>query len=146
MIFQKSLFTDEEKKTIVKTIAEAEAMTSGEIRLHVEARCKTDNPLDRAVEVFYQLKMNETVHKNGVLIYLAYKDHKLAIIGDSGINHVVPANFWEGTKEVMREHFSRKEFFQGVMFAIKETGFHLKHYFPLQANDKNELSNEISEG
>jgi uncharacterized membrane protein len=74
-----------------------------------------------------------------------HEDHQFAILGDKGINHVVPANFWDSIKEVMREHFLKGEFFQGVVFAIKETGFHLKQYFPLQHNDKNELSNEISE-
>lgn len=146
MLFKQNLFTDEEKKAIVEAIANAEAMTSGEIRLHIEAKCKTENPLDRTLEVFYQLKMNETAQQNGVLIYLAYEDHKFAIIGDKGINAVVPGTFWDGIKEVMAGHFKEKEFFQGVVFAIKETGFHLKQYFPLQDNDKNELTNEISEG
>ncbi|MBK7147647.1 MAG: TPM domain-containing protein [Bacteroidetes bacterium] len=146
MLFNKSFFSSEEKKAIVKAIGEAEAMTSGEIRVHVEARCKNENVLDRAVEIFYQLNMDKTAQQNGVLIYLAYEDHKFAILGDKGINHVVPANFWDSIKEVMREHFQKHEFFQGVVFAIKETGFHLKQYFPLQHNDKNELSNEISEG
>ncbi len=146
MIFKKSLFSEEDKRAIVKAIAEAEAMTSGEIRLHVEARCKNEEVLDRAVEVFHQLKMNTTAQKNGVLIYLAYEDKRFAILGDSGINHVVPADFWNRIKDVMHDHFVVGEFFQGVVFAIKETGYHLKQYFPLQANDKNELSNEISEG
>jgi uncharacterized membrane protein len=145
MIFNKSFFTEEEKKAIVQAITDAEAMTSGEIRLHIEPKCKSENVLDRATEVFFQLKMSETVHQNGVLIYMAHEDQKFAIIGDKGINEVVPANFWDGTKEVMREHFKRKEFLQGVLFAIRETGFHLKQYFPLQQDDKNELTNEISE-
>jgi uncharacterized membrane protein len=145
MIFNKSFFTEEEKKAIVQAITDAEAMTSGEIRLHIEPKCKSENVLDRATEVFFQLKMNETSHQNGVLIYMAHEDQKFAIIGDKGINDVVPANFWDGTKEVMREHFKRKEFLEGVLFAIRETGFHLKQYFPLQQDDKNELTNEISE-
>jgi uncharacterized membrane protein len=89
--------------------------------------------------------MNETVHKNGVLIYLAYEDKKLAIIGDKGIDEVVPANFWDGIKEVMSGHFKQNEFLEGIIFAIQETGSHLKQYFPVQSDDKNELSNEISE-
>lgn len=146
MLFDKPLFTTEEKNAIVEAIGSSEAMTSGEIRLHIEAHCKADNVLDRGLEVFYQLKMNETAQQNGVLIYLAYADHKFAIIGDKGINAVVPATFWDGVKEVMAGHFKQGEFLQGVVFAIKETGMHLKQYFPLQSDDKNELSNEISEG
>jgi uncharacterized membrane protein len=146
MLFEKPIFSAEERKAIVQSITDAEAMTSGEIRLHIEAKCKAENVLDRATEVFFQLKMNETAHQNGVLIYIAKDDHKFAIIGDKGIDSVVPATFWDGTKEVMREHFKRKEFYEGVLFAIRETGFHLKQYFPLKDNDKNELTNEISEG
>ncbi len=145
-MFQKHFFTEEQRKTIVQAIADAEAMTSGEIRLHIEAKCKNENVLDRATEIFFKLKMNETAQQNGTLIYLAYEDHKFAIIGDKGINEVVPANFWEGTKEVMSGHFKQGEFLEGLLFAIQETGSHLKQYFPLQADDKNELTNEISEG
>lgn len=145
-MFQKHFFTEEQRKTIVQAIADAEAMTSGEIRLHIEAKCKNKNVLDRATEIFFKLKMNETAQQNGTLIYLAYEDHKFAIIGDKGINEVVPANFWEGTKEVMSGHFKQGEFLEGLLFAIQETGSHLKQYFPLQADDKNELTNEISEG
>ncbi len=146
MLFKKQFFTDEQRRTIVQAITDAEATTSGEIRLHVEANCKKDNVLDRAAEVFFQLKMNETEARNGTLIYLAYEDRKFAIIGDEGINAVVPANYWDGTKQVMAGHFKRAEFMEGILFAIKETGSHLKQYFPISENDKNELSNEISEG
>jgi uncharacterized membrane protein len=146
MLFNKQFFTDAERKQIVQAITEAELMTSGEIRLHIEAKCNKENVIERASEVFFQLKMNETANHNGTLIYLAYEDKKFAILGDKGINEVVPANFWDGIKEVMSGHFKQGEFLQGVLFAITETGSHLKQYFPLKDDDKNELSNEISEG
>ena len=57
MIFQKSFFSEQESKAIVKAIGDAEAMTSGEIRLHIEAKCKTENVLDRATEIFFQLNL-----------------------------------------------------------------------------------------
>lgn len=145
MLFKKEIFTAEEKKAIVKAIGEAEAMTSGEIRLHLEAKCSGD-PMARAVEVFYKLGMDKTANATGVLIYVAYADKKLAIVGDKGINQVVPGTFWKGIKEAMSGHFQQEQFFQGIAFAIKETGFHLKQYFPIQDNEKNELPNEISEG
>jgi len=146
MLFKKRFFSDGENHGIVKAIAKAEAMTSGEIRLHMEAKCTKENVLDRATEVFYELKMDNTKDGNGVLIYLAYEDHKFAIIGDKGIDRVVPANFWDGIKEVMAGHFKKGEFYEGIIFAIGETGSHLKQYFPYQKDDKDELSNEISEG
>ena len=145
MFFKKPFFTDSQKLSLVEAITLAEAMTSGEIRVHTEAKCKAEDTATRATEVFFKLKMNQTAQKNGVLIYLAYEDKKFAIMGDEGINAVVPATFWDGTKEVMRGHFQQGEFYEGVIFAVQETGFHLKQYFPLLNGDKNELTNELSE-
>ena len=85
----KKFLTQEEEDKILKAIEWAEKETSGEIRIHIESKCKLD-AVDRAVEVFYALKMEQTLEKNGVLIYVACKDRKLAILGDSGINAVVP--------------------------------------------------------
>lgn len=146
MLFSKDFFSAEQKKTIVRAIAEAEDMTSGEIRVHIEPKCKNEDVLQRATEMFYQLGMDKTAAANGVLIYIAYEDHRFAIIGDKGINSVVPATFWDGTKEVMKGHFERGEFLEGILFAVRESGFHLKQYFPISEHDKNELSDEISEG
>ena len=145
MFFKKHFFTEEEKKAVVQAITEAEAMTSGEIRVHIEPKCKGE-VLHRAAHVFYKLGMDKTTHANGVLIYIAHDDRKFAILGDKGINAVVPANFWDSTKEAMRDHFKRGEFFTGTVFAIRETGMHLKQYFPHLGDQKNELPNEISEG
>lgn len=146
MIFTKSFFNEEERKALVVAIGEAEALTSGEIRVHIEASTHGKTVLDRAAEVFAKLEMHNTAARNGVLLYVAHKDHQLAIIGDKGINEVVPDNFWESTKDTMLEHFKQAEFFQGILFAIKTSGDQLKHYFPLGSNDKNELENDISEG
>jgi len=145
MFLKRHFFNEEHRNAIVQAITDAEAMTSGEIRVHVEPKCSGD-VLHRAKEVFYQLHMNETPHANGVLIYLAHNDRKFAILGDKGIHAVVPANFWDGTKEAMREHFKRGEFYEGVVFAVRETGQHLKQYFPHNKGQKNDLPNEISEG
>ena len=146
MVFTKSFFSDDERKALVAAIADAEAMTSGEIRVHIEPSTKGKAVLDRAADIFAKLEMQNTVARNGVLLYVAHEDHQLAIIGDKGINEVVPDNFWESTKDTMLDHFKKAEFFQGLLFAIKTSGDQLKHYFPSQSNDKNELNNDISEG
>jgi uncharacterized membrane protein len=138
-------FTQEEKKSIGEAIREAELNTSGEIRVHVEGKCKA-NVLDRASHIFYQLKMDKTKLRNGVLFYLATKSKKFAIIGDQGINAVVPENFWNDTKEMMAKHFQDGEFAIGLEKGIKEAAEHLKKQFPHQADDVNELSDEISFG
>lgn len=137
--------TKEEEQAIVEAIGKAEKATSGEIRVHIE---KTTSlaPFDRALEVFYGLKMNETNEQNGVLIYLAVEDKTFAICGDKGINDVVADDFWDNTKNIMGNHFKNGNFKQGLIDGILEAGQQLKSYFPHQENDTDELSNEISKG
>ena len=137
--------TKEEEQAIVEAIGNAEKATSGEIRVHIE---KTTSlaPLDRALEVFYNLKMNETKEQNGVLIYLAVEDKTFAICGDKGINDVVAEDFWDNTKNIMGNHFKSGNFKQGLIDGVLEAGDQLKKYFPYQENDTDELSNEISKG
>jgi len=138
-------FTVDEKASIRDAIREAELNTSGEIRVHIESKCKGE-VLDRAADVFYHLKMDKTKLRNGVLFYLAVKSQKFATIGDKGINAVVPENFWEDTKEMMAGHFKEGEFATGLSKGIEESGKSLKQHFPYQSDDVNELSDEISFG
>jgi uncharacterized membrane protein len=133
------------EKLIVKAIESAEHQTSGEIRVHIESKCKA-NVLDRAAWLFKKLKMHETSERNGVLIYLSIDDHKFAIIGDVGINKVVPEGFWDDIKDMMTGHFIRGEFADALVKGIAKTGEHLKQYFPWQKDDKNQLPDEISYG
>ncbi len=134
-----------EKEEIQESIRLAELKTSGEIRVHIDKKCDSD-PIERAVDVFNKLKMFETKQRNGVLIYLAFSNRKLAIIGDKGINEVVPDDFWESTKNEMIFRFQRNEFAQGIIDAVTEAGKQLQAYFPVEFDDKNELNNEITEG
>lgn len=96
----KNFFSESDKKSIQEAISEAELNTSGEIRVHIDAKCAEDVKL-HAIEVFGKLKMHETAMRNGVLFYLAVEDRKFAIIGDEGINKVVPADFWDNIRETM---------------------------------------------
>lgn len=141
----KNFFTSEEKIRIVDAIKEAEKNTSGEIRLHAENKCKID-VLDRATEVFATLKMHKTALRNGVLFYIAVEDHKFAILGDAGINAVVPSNFWVDIKSAMGEKFKNKQFCDGICEGILATGLQLKSHFPYQLDDINELPDDISFG
>lgn len=133
------------RERIVSAIEKAELNTSGEIRVHIEAKWKGD-PIERAVTIFNKLKLYKTVQRNGVLIYLAYDSSKFAIIGDSGINQLVPENFWDEIKVKMGASFARGEFIEGICEAVVTVGVSLKTYFPYHDDDKNELSNEISFG
>ena len=140
----KPFFSNQEKERIMAAIEEAEKQTSGEIRVHVEAGSGKD-PIDRAKEVFEQLGMTKTELRNGVLIYLASKERRFAIIGDQGIDRLVPPGFWEGTKEQMGQFFKESRFVDGVCYGVRSVGQHLAANFPYQSGDVNELSNEISE-
>jgi uncharacterized membrane protein len=137
--------TKEEEQAIVEAIRVAEKNTSGEIRVHIE-KTTSEVPFDRALEVFHELKMDETQLQNGVLIYLAVADKKFVICGDKGINDVVADNFWDTTKEVMKNHFKNGNFKQGLIDGILIAGEQLQKHFPWQDGDMNELSNEISKG
>ncbi|RDC54861.1 TPM domain-containing protein [Pedobacter chinensis] len=137
-----SLFSDLEQDKIAKAIADAENTTSGEIRIAIDKHCAGD-PFERATEYFAQLDMDKTAQRNGVLIYLAHADHKFAIIGDSGINRVVPENFWETTKIAMSAHFAKGDLADGIIAGIALAGEKLALFFPPQKGDINELPNSI---
>ena len=139
------LFSDVEGRAIVDAIKEAEKATSGEIRLHVENKCKGD-VLDRAAEVFSLLNMHKTKLRNGVLFYLAVDDHKFAIIGDAGINQKVEDHYWGDIKEHMLARFKAEAIVLGLCEGIKMSGQSLKEHFPALADDENEITDEISYG
>lgn len=138
-------FKVKEKEKILTVIREAEKRTSGEIRVHVESKPGKD-PILRAKEVFEKLGMTKTKFRNGVLIYLAVLERKFAIIGDEGIDRVVPENFWDDTKEQMQALFRDGKFVDGVCLGIESVGEHLEKYFPYQDGDINELKDDISIG
>lgn len=133
----------EEEQEIVQAIVEAEKNTSGEVRVHIEKQSNI-TPLERAQEVFFELKMEATKDRNGVLFYVSVTDKKFAIIGDKGINDLVAPDFWNATKEIVLNHFKQGAFKQGLVDGILSAGNQLKAYFPYQSDDENELSNEIS--
>lgn len=135
----------EDEQEIVEAIRVAEKNTSGEIRVHIE-QTTSKVPFDRALEVFHELKMDETRLKNGVLFYFAVADKGFAICGDKGINDVVAPDFWDCTKDKMVEQFKSGNFKQGIVDGILSAGEQLKKHFPWSENDTNELSNEISKG
>lgn len=139
----RNFFSKSQQEDIRQAIMNAELDTSGEIRVHIENTCKGD-ALDRALEVFGKLDMEKTESRNGVLIYLAIKNRKFAIIGDTGIHAAVTESFWDSTRNRMMDHFRENHFTEGLIEAITETGNKLKTYFPYQTDDKNELSDEIS--
>jgi len=140
-----NFFSKEQKAQIRSAVAEAELNTSGEIRVHIDNHCRED-VMDRAAWWFGKLEMQKTEKRNGVLFYLAVKDHKFAILGDMGINALTPDDFWDHIKEAMLEHFSEGNFCEGLCQGIRLAGEALKEHFPYQDDDVNELPDDISFG
>jgi uncharacterized membrane protein len=137
-------FSEAEKEKIIAAIKHAELNTSGEVKVHIEELCPVADPMERAKEVFLYLSLQKTAQRNGVLFYLAHGDRKFAILGDIGIDKVVPPHFWESTRDTLRMYFSQENFSEGLQMGIKEAGIQLQKYFPYQKDDTNEISDEIS--
>lgn len=138
-----ALFSEKEQELVRLAIEEAELKTSGEIRICAEKHCKIE-PLDRATAYFTKIGMEKTAERNGVLIYIATEDKKFAIVGDIGINRLVPSDFWNCTKEAMLVDFKAGKIAEGLVTGIHLAGERLQQYFPYRDGDKNELSNDIA--
>jgi len=129
---------------LVDAIQKAEHQTSGEVRIFVESKCKYVDALDRAQEIFFSLKMNETELRNGTLIYVAVKDKQAAVFGDEGIHEKVGAKYWKDVVTKMLFQFRNEKLADGICQGIYELGEALKFYFPYHSDtDKNELPDEI---
>ena len=140
-LFRKKPFTKAEEREIVTAIQSAERTCSGEIRLFVESHCKKSLQ-ERTVEVFKELKMHRTAQRNGVLIYVAIKDHRFAIFGDEGIHRIAGFSFWEKEAADLKNAFQQGNYVAGICQSILDVGEVLKEHFPPNDDDKNELSDK----
>lgn len=138
-----SLFSDEEQQRIRLAIENAEKQTTGQLRVCIEKNCSEDVLL-RAAHYFKKLGMQHTKQRHGVLIYLATVDRKFAIIGDKGIDNVVPAGFWDTTKEAMLQHFKYGELVDGIVTGVKIAGEQLAKYFPANNDKQTQLPDDIA--
>lgn len=139
----KPFFSYEEEQRIVAAIRAAEKRTSGEIRVFVESRCSYVDAVNRAAEIFYGLKMEQTADRNGVLLYIATKDHQLAIYGDKGIHEKEGTAFWNKEVQKILGEFSKQHFADGIVTVITEIGEVLVTHFPYEKEDRNELPDDI---
>ena len=140
-----SLFSPDDLDTIARAVAVAEAATSAELRVHLERRVPAGaDPMARAREVFAALGMHRTAERNGVLIYLAVEDHKLAIVGDEGIHTRVGAPYWEHVRDLMLERLRTGAARDAVLMAVGDVGAVLRQHYGRRPDDTNELSNEVS--
>jgi uncharacterized membrane protein len=140
----KEFLTEAEKKQLQEAISKAEMRTSGEVRLFIESRCKYLDAVDRALELFTELKMFQTKLRNATLVYVAVEDHQVAILGDEGIHQKVGTQFWEEEVQKMLRHFRENHLADGIEQAINDLGEVLHLHFPYNSDtDKNELPDDI---
>ena len=141
---QQKFFSAEEETKILDAIRAAEKQTSGEVRLYIESKCRFVDPLDRAAEIFLQLKMNETADRNAVLVYIATQHRQLAVFADEGIYSKAGKEFWNGAVLTMLKEFKKENYADGLAEVISKTGHLLQSHFPYNsATDKNELPDDI---
>ncbi len=139
-----SLLNTVEQNWLVERIKSAEQFTTGEIRVHLEDYTLSTS-LERASEVFAELKMHETRFRNGVLIYVAVRQNNFCIIGDMGINHVVNEGFWQKQVELLRTEFKKENYYEGLVKVVKQIGQILRKEFPVGGDlNPNELPDDIS--
>ncbi len=141
---KKEFFPPQEKEQIVQAIRNAEKQTSGEIRVFVESKNAFVDPIDRAAEIFFKLKMQNTEHRNAVLLYVATNDKQLALFADQGIYEKAGAEYWNNAVSNMLASFTEENISDGIEQCITQIGQTLKEKFPYEAStDKNELPDDI---
>ena len=132
-----------DEKKLVAAIVEAESKTSGEIRVFLSHK-KPDDAVAAAQRAFDQLGMARTAARNGVLIFVAPKAQKFAVIGDAGVHKHCGAEFWTALAAEMSGHFRQSEFTTGLIHGIGKAGELLARHFPRQPGDVNELPDDIA--
>jgi uncharacterized membrane protein len=141
---KKDFFSPDEKQRILDAIRESEQRTSGEIRVYIESRCRFVDPLDRAAEIFWGLKMDHTGFHNAVLVYVAVRDHQYAVFADAGIHEKLGETFWKDEVKAMHHHFKQNHVADAIVQVIKDVGSALHRHFPYdKGTDKNELPDDI---
>lgn len=141
---KKDFFPEDEKQRIVAAIRATEQQTSGEIRVYVESKCRFVDPLDRAAEVFWGLKMDHTEDRNAVLVYVAMRDHQYAVFADEGIFKKAGEAFWKNEVVAMNERFQQGQVADAIIQVVGDIGNALHQHFPYDRNtDKNELPDDI---
>ncbi len=131
-----------ELSLVKEAIRDAESCTSAEIRVCVAKRC-SQTALEAAYRKFEKLKMYETALRNAVLIYVAPADKKMAIVGDAGINKIIPPHFWDNVLSDMLPYFANDNICEGLCFGVQKVGELIKEHYPIGKEDRNELGDEV---
>jgi len=138
-----NFLTHRQMASLVEAIQTAESHSSGEIRVHIDSTSDDENA-KTAFEVFRSLGMHQTRERNAVLFHINFDKRYLTIVGDEGIHQKVKQHFWDRMHDEITSEFAKGNYFEALEEAILKTGTELKKHFPINGNNPNELSNEIS--
>lgn len=141
----REFLTKLEHDRIVEAIRETESRTSGEIRVLIQRGKLKGDPLVAAQKKFHRLGMHKTHDRNAVLIFVAPRLHKFAIVGDNAIHQKCGDEFWQGVVERMRAHFRDEKFTDALIEAVREIGTVLARHFPPTVRNTNELPDDVIE-
>ena len=128
-------------------VASAERGHGGEIRIYIEAGLpwsyliRRASPRERALTLFGKLRVWDTEHNNGVLIYLLLAERAIEIVADRGLTRAIPSEAWSALVSRMRQAFREGRFEEGLQQAVDEVSALLKRHFPLLEGQRK--SNEL---
>jgi len=114
---------------IVAAIHDAEHKTSGQIRVSISSK-HIDEPVVAAQLEFMRLGMNQSPERNGVLIFVAPRSHKFAVIGDEGVHAKCGDEFWRTLADALGGYFRKSEFTPGIVHGVQKAGELLAEHFP----------------
>ena len=133
-----------EHARVVAAISRAERETSGQIRVLV-ARHRAADPVAAATRHFTRLGMERTRRRNAVLIFLAPRSRRFAVIGDRGVHEKCGDEFWRQLAAAMEEDFRRGDFTAGLVRGVERAGALLAEHFPPEKGDDNEVPDAVKE-
>jgi uncharacterized membrane protein len=135
-----------EHDRILQAIRDAESKTSGEIRVFIQRGKLKVDPLHAAQRKFRKLGMHKTPERNAVLIFVAPRAHKFAVVGDEAVHQKCGEQFWQRLVDAMREHFRNEKFSHAIVEAIEEAGKALASHFPRTSTSSGQLPDQVIEG
>jgi uncharacterized membrane protein len=130
---------------IEQAVAASEKLHTGELRFVVEGGLPLHDlwhdrsPRQRAADLFSQLRVWDTEHNCGILIYVQWVDHAVEILADRGIAARVPQAEWDAICREMEAAFKKRDYRGGALAAVERASALLGQHFPMTAEDRNEL-------
>jgi uncharacterized membrane protein len=128
---------------IVKAIGEAESRMCGEIRVFI-TRKEQEDAVAAAQKMFHHLGMQKTPERNGVLIFVAPRARKFAVVGDTAVHARCGDEFWKEVAHEMSGFFRKSEFTEGILHGVRRAGQLLAEHFPRHPGDKNQQPDDIA--